>query len=101
MKTFCIDIDGTICSITKDRNYEDAIPDKELIRKINKLYERGYKIKIYTARGMASGMDFTDITKMQLKDWGVKYHELIMNKPSADYYVDDKSFTPDLFMNMF
>ena len=30
-------------------------------------------------------------TKKQLKKWGVKYHKLIMGKPSYDLIIDDKS----------
>ena len=28
---------------------------------------------------------------MQLKKWGVKYHELIMGKPYGDFFIDDKA----------
>ena len=30
------------------------------------------------------------LTKMQLDIWGCKYHELIMGKPHADLFIDDK-----------
>ena len=30
-------------------------------------------------------------TKKQLKKWKVRYHELIMGKPSYDILIDDKS----------
>ena len=30
-------------------------------------------------------------TKIQLKKWKLKYHELIFGKPSYDIYIDDKS----------
>ena len=30
-----------------------------------------------------------NLTKKQLKKWGVKYHQLIMGKPSYDLIVDD------------
>ena len=32
-----------------------------------------------------------DATEKQLNDWGVKYHNLIMGKPYADYYIDNKA----------
>ena len=25
--------------------------------------------------------------------WGVKYHELLMGKPGADFFIDDKGVT--------
>jgi hypothetical protein len=33
---------------------------------------------------------FYEITKLQLKLWGCKYHELFLGKPSGDFYIDDK-----------
>lgn len=99
--TFCIDIDGTICTTTTDHKYELAKPNEQMIKLINKLYDQGHTIKMHTARGMASGMEFEDITKKQLKEWGVKYHELIMKKPMGDYYIDDKAMTPLEFLVKF
>jgi len=66
-------------------------------KKINKLYDEGHIIKIFTARGQGSGNDFSKITKKQLKLWGVKYNELL-EKPEADFYVDDKAMTPGDFL---
>jgi uncharacterized HAD superfamily protein len=100
MATFCIDIDGTICTTTQNQEYEKAIPYRHMINKINKLYDEGHTIKMLTARGMGSGKDFTEITKKQLNNWGVKHHSLQMGKPAADYYVDDKCLTPAQFANM-
>jgi uncharacterized HAD superfamily protein len=100
MTTFCVDVDGTLCSITTNQEYYKAIPYKHRIKKVNQLYECGHIIKIFTARGMASGKLFEEITRQQLQDWGVKYHELVMGKPSADYYVDDKCLTPEQFAAM-
>ena len=87
-KVFCIDIDGTIC--TEDCKYEEAKPITKVIDKINKLYEKNV-IKLFTARGAESGFDWKPLTEKQLNEWGVKYHNLIMGKPYADYYVDNKA----------
>jgi len=88
MKVVC-DIDGTICSQEKD--YRDAKPFKDRINHINDLYGAGNTIVFFTARGYETGIDWEYITKRQLKDWGVKYDQLIMGKPSADIYIDDRS----------
>lgn len=32
-----------------------------------------------------------NLTKNSLKNWGVKYHELIFGKPTFDLYIDDKN----------
>ena len=51
-----------------------------------------------TARGSTTEIDWTELTAKQLHEWGVKYHELIMNKkPHADVYVDDKAINASSF----
>jgi glycerol-3-phosphate cytidylyltransferase len=88
---YCFDLDGTICTSVEKSQYEKALPDHTVVNEINSLYGRGDTIKIMTARGCVSGIDHTILTKRQLQDWGVKYHELIMNtKPHADWFIDDK-----------
>ena len=86
---YCFDIDGTICST--NCHYEDAVPKKDIIQRINKLYDSGHKIILFTARGYTSGIDWSRLTKEQIKDWSVKHHELIMGKPSAHFYIDDRA----------
>ncbi|MFC2059495.1 HAD hydrolase family protein [Chloroflexota bacterium] len=90
MTVYCFDIDGTICTNT-DGDYEQAVPFAEEIEKINRLYDKGHRIIFFTGRGSTTGIDWTDLTKKQLKSWQVKYHELIMGKPYADIYIDDKA----------
>lgn len=87
-KTFCVDIDGTICS--EGTKYENARPIKKVVDKINRLYENN-TIILHTARGYKSRKDWRQFTENQLKEWGVKYHKLIMDKPYADYYIDNKA----------
>ena len=65
---------------------------------INKLYDNGKTIKMMTARGATTRIDWTELTIAQLSNWGVKYHELIMNKkPYGDVYVDDKAINVNTF----
>ena len=41
-----------------------------------------------------------DLTENQLKSWGCKYQELILGKPHADYFIDDKGINSnDFFRN--
>lgn len=88
---YCFDLDGTICTSVEKSQYEKTLPDHAVVNEINSLYGSGDIIKIMTARGCVSGIDHTVLTKKQLKDWGVNYHELIMNtKPHADWFIDDK-----------
>jgi len=106
---YVVDIDATICipGTCKVCRYEGAKPIPERIEKINKLYDEGHTIKYFTARGMGRYDDdvekakekFYNLTKMQLKIWGCKYHELILGKPSADYYIDDKGVNSNDFFD--
>ncbi len=105
---YCVDIDGTICSPTIGRDYENAQPWQDRIDVINKLYDDGDYIIYFTARGMgrfagdpdagakASAILF-ELTKEQLDSWGCKYHELILGKPHADYFIDDKGINSNEF----
>ncbi len=88
--TYCFDIDGTLCSETGG-DYDTAEPHREVIDHINALFNQGDHIILYTARGTASGIDWRSTTEMQLKEWGVLYHELHMGKPEADFYIDDRA----------
>jgi len=102
--TYIVDIDGTICSLT-DGNYEEAIPFKDRIEKINSLYDEGHTIIYYTARGMdrynnnstLAGSEFYLFTARQLKRWDVKYHRIILGKPAGDIYIDDKGIKDEHF----
>jgi hypothetical protein len=87
---YIVDIDNTIC-ITADSNYNQSNPINERIEKINQLYNEGNTIIYWTARGMNSGKDWRSLTEQQLQEWNCKYHELWMNKPSYDVWIDDKA----------
>ena len=91
-KIIYVDIDETIC-ITPDnpRNYDKATPIKDNIDKINKLYEQGNTIIYWTARGSRSGINWFDLTKSQLEEWGCKYNQLKCDKPYYDLFIEDKS----------
>lgn len=87
---YCFDIDETICH-TKGTDYSSAVPIPDRIAKINKLFTEGNTIKLLTARGSKTGLDWRELTETQLVKWGVNYHELHMGKPFADFYIDDKA----------
>ena len=89
-RKYVIDIDGTIC--TQDgTDYGNALPKHDVITKINQLYDDGNEIVLFTASGYETQINWRDTTLLQLQVWGVKYHDLIFGKPSADVYVDDKN----------
>ena len=97
---YIFDIDGTLCSLVKNAEYSKAQPLKERIKKVNDLYNEGHYIKLYTARGSTTGINWEETTKKQLEKWDLKYHELLMNcKPHGDLFVDDKAINADLFFD--
>jgi hypothetical protein len=93
---YVVDIDHTICDNTNS-DYPNSVPYTDRIAKINSLYDRGHTIIYWTARGMSSGADWTELTKQQLEQWGVKHHELKMFKPKYDFWIDDKAINSEDF----
>jgi histidinol phosphatase-like enzyme len=107
LKLIAVDLDGTLCYIPEGEEhlgiskYIHCKPIAENIKLVNKLYDSGHEIFIYTARGMATFN--SDVTKVyanlyeqtlnQLKDWGVKHSRLVMGKQSFDYLLDDKGLS--------
>ena len=86
-----IDIDETICNSPNKPDYNNSTIIKENIEKANKLYDEGHEIIYWTARGTQTGIDWSNITKKQFKEWGVKYHDLKFGKPYYDLFIDDKN----------
>lgn len=93
LKYFAIDIDDNIlfndkiyCPECGRVKYKLKKVDKEEIKLINKLYKKGHIIILYTGRNW----DCYKLTKQQLKEAKVKYHELVMGKPQG-IYVDKEA----------
>ena len=101
---YVIDIDGTICT-NENGNYNFAKPYFDRIQKINELYDSGHTIILFTARGMGRSDNnrakayeqFYDLTLEQISKWNVKFHKLILGKPSGDIYIDDKGINANEF----
>ena len=99
---YVFDIDGTICDKNNNDDYDKSYPFLERIRKINKLYDEGWYIIYWTARGgseksISTGKCYYDFTWKQLESWGCKFHELSTGskgkyrKPPNDIIIDDKA----------
>jgi uncharacterized HAD superfamily protein len=97
MGVYCFDIDGTICSKEKPENYSNAIPHKDMIQKINELYDKGHIIYFFTARHM----ERERLTKEWLHRYHVKYHHIFFGKPVAEIYVDDLAIKPEEFLQRY
>jgi glycerol-3-phosphate cytidylyltransferase len=102
--TYCFDLDNTLCE-TVASDYTSCRPIQNRIDKLNSLYDSGERIIIFTARGMSKYSGNLDLiienlfekTQNQLNSWGIKYHELIMGKPSYDFVIDDKNLLIEYF----
>ena len=99
MKIF-VDIDETICYYENKRDYNLAKPNKKRIEKINNLFDAGNEITYWTARGTVTKIDWYDVTKNQLKEWGCKYHNLsVGEKPAYDLLICDKAINSEKYFN--
>ena len=92
-----VDIDGTICSDSKKNiegkwDYTLSKPRYNQIMKINKLYNEGNEVVYWTARGSGTGIDWSNLTKFQLKEWGCRYTRIeTQKKPHYNLFICDKS----------
>lgn len=107
-KVIAIDLDDTLCTRPKNVEhlgkvkYKHCTPVQNMIDVVNKLYEEGNTIHIYTARGMHQfngdvGAVYDNLyttTLQQLREWGIKHHRLVMGKLPYDLLIDDKCCRP-------
>ncbi len=82
-----MDLDGTLCSEERMFSRSMAKPIISSVEHVNRLYEQGHTIIIYTAR---TWMEF-EMTTAWLMQNGVKYHQLMMGKPIGDLWIDDRA----------
>jgi capsule biosynthesis phosphatase len=105
-KHLVMDMDGTICEQTWNNTYHLAKPVQDVIDKVNDLYDAGWHVTIYTARGMRTCKgDVKEVErryKVITEEWLLKhqvmYHRLVFGKPPGDLYVDDRGMTPSAFV---
>lgn len=112
-KIIAFDLDDTLCFRDPKfehlgfEKYKFCEPIPEMINKLNKLYDEGNTIYVYTARGMATFKGDTMkiynalycMTLESLKEWGIKHHGLIMGKLHYDLLIDDKAMSLQEFGN--
>ena len=91
-----VDIDNTIFE-TEGTDYTKSKPIPDRIKAINNLYDQGNEIFYWTARGTGSGKDWSEVTKKQFKEFGVKYNSLKFGKPVYDIFIDDKNINSEQY----
>jgi len=89
-KKICIDIDG-ICTLETHgfgkEYYPKRTPNTYTIETLQDYHRRGFKIILYTARYQED----REMTEAWLKKYNVHYDELILGKPQAEFYADDRA----------
>ena len=99
LKRIIVDCDGVIAGKDHGGDYAKASPLKHGIEQVNKLYDMGYEVVLYTARygdreggniHMQYGRGYREWTDWLLAN-GVKYHHAFMGKPAGVLYIDDKA----------
>ena len=100
-------MDDVLCYRTSEEGtverYYSCKPIPEMIEIANQCYDQGHQVVGYTARGMTifTGdvkkiySNMYELTKGQLDEWGVKYHQLIMGKAHYDILIDDKAINSE------
>ena len=91
IRNYIIDIDGVICEDIPNEEPERMVTAKPIPgskEQINKWYEEGHIITLFTSRTE----EHREITEEWLRRHGVKYHNIIFGKPRGGnyYYIDDK-----------
>jgi len=111
-KSIVIDIDGTLCPIKKKtENYEDLIPFKSVIKKIEEYRSNGFYIILFTARNMRTydgnlGLINAKTSKkliLWLEKHNIIYDEIYFGKPwpgEGGFYVDDRTIRPSEFIKL-
>ena len=105
-KRIVVDFDDTL-AFHQNRKFDEAAPNTLLIDKLNKLYDEGWQIDIFTARGSISCKTREEAREKYEKGmmkWlykhGVKFNMLSFDKPLAAYYIDDKGIDPSAFLDV-
>ena len=99
------DVDDTIL-FTENRDYANSRPNQPVIDGLRKLKESGWKIVLMSARGMGRSEGNIELVRVEVlaeierfvEKYDVPCHEIVLAKPFANYYVDDKALRPEEFV---
>ena len=99
LKRIVVDCDGVIAGKDHGGDYGNAPPLKHGIDQVNKLYDMGYEITLFTARyGEREKGNIHKQYERGYREWtdwlakhGVKYHHAYMGKTPGVLYIDDKA----------
>jgi hypothetical protein len=84
-----VDLDGTLLPEGPARERFFQPPDDEMVAAVNRAYAMGHRVTLFSARGWNE----LPLTEEWLRRHGVKYHDLLLDKPPFDILVDDRTVT--------
>lgn len=110
MKKLIVDLDGTI-TLANTSDYENVLPNIELITQLQKYKKEGFIIVISTARNMRTYKgnvgEINIYTLPTITKWldkhDVPYDEVLVGKPWCGhdgFYIDDRAVRPSEFNSM-
>lgn len=110
MKRLIFDLDDTLCT-TPDRDYENSIPNREMIAKLREYKMQGFEIVISTSRNMRTFDGAVDKIKAHtlpiilawLQRHEVPVDEVHVGKPwcgHQGFYIDDRAVRPSEFLKL-
>jgi uncharacterized HAD superfamily protein len=86
-KVVFVDLDGTLCTEEKTFERPLATPLPGAKEGLNQIYDSGNTVVIWTARGWEQYR----VTKDWLDRHGFRYHQIMMGKPIATVFIDDRA----------
>lgn len=103
-KTMVVDVDDTILT-TENRDYANSMPVFGVVGKLREARAKGWHIILFTARGMGRSNGNIELVRDEVIQevtyfcgkWDVPYDEIMVGKPWAAMYVDDKALRPGEF----
>jgi capsule biosynthesis phosphatase len=102
-----MDVDDTILT-TENRDYSKSVPKTDVISKLREARDKGWYIILFTARGMGRSNGNIESVREEVtreiesfcSRFDVPCNQIMLGKPWAAMYVDDKGLRPDEFARM-
>lgn len=92
------DLDDSLINVSDNGgDWEKGTPIQDRIDVINKLYDLGWKIIIWSSREK----DEREETEEQLEKFGIKYSKLKLNKPKFQLLLDNRAWNISTFFSQF
>ena len=92
---YCVELDGVICTkVDREQDYGQSKPIADTILYINQLYHEGHTIKVLYFRNKGK-KNWDKAILFSLKDWGLKFHQLVSDQTEYDVVITNNSISPE------